>query len=101
VDVNFGQLLVVVPENVPVQSHAEAQGGDINNFGRTAEGWAIDSDVSEEGEDDIGLLTIDAEVGFGEIEVRRERADDDFTAGSTNGRRSRFRIGSIRRGGNE
>jgi phage shock protein PspC (stress-responsive transcriptional regulator) len=86
VDVNFGKLLVVVPEDVPVTSNAHVQGGEINNFGSNTEGWDVGNTWSEGGEKDVGLLTIDANVAFGQLEVRRERPGDDFTAGSNNDR---------------
>jgi phage shock protein PspC (stress-responsive transcriptional regulator) len=86
VDVNFGELLVVIPADVPVTSFAHVQGGEINNFGTVNDGWDIQNTRTESGEKDIGLLTLDAGVVFGELTVRRERPDDDFTAGTNDGR---------------
>ena len=96
VEVNFGQLLVIVPEDVPVVSNTHVQGGEISNFGTTNDGWDISNTRTEDGDDDLGRLTIDSKVVFGELEVRRERPGDDFTAGRTNGRRDfRFNLGPI------
>jgi phage shock protein PspC (stress-responsive transcriptional regulator) len=92
VDVNFGELLIVIPEDVPVTSNAHVQGGEINNFGTTNDGWDIQNTRSEGGDEDIGHLTLDANVVFGELEIRRERPGDDFIAGRSNGRRGDFRF---------
>jgi phage shock protein PspC (stress-responsive transcriptional regulator) len=92
VDVNFGELLVVIPEEVPVTSNTHVQGGEINNLGTMNDGWDIESSRSDGGDKDIGLLTLDAEVVFGELTVRRELPDDEFTAGTQNGRRRDFRF---------
>jgi phage shock protein PspC (stress-responsive transcriptional regulator) len=84
VDVNFGELLVVVPDDVPVTVNAHVQGGEIDNFGTVNDGWDIGNTRSESGDEDIGRLTIDAEVAFGELMIRRERPGDDFTPGVNN-----------------
>jgi hypothetical protein len=85
VDLNFGDLLVVVPEDVPVRALAHVQGGEIHNFDLNNDGWEVENERIEGGDDDIGRLTIDAEVVFGKLTIRRERPSDDFTAGSSNG----------------
>jgi hypothetical protein len=93
VDVNFGELLVVVPDDVPVVSNAHVQGGEINNFGSNTEGWDVANSRTERGDKDIGTLTLDANVVFGQLQIRRERPGDDFT---TTNNDVRFRIGGAR-----
>ncbi len=68
---------------------ARVQGGEMNLFGQTGGGWDNDRVVTSEGDEDIGELSLDAEVGFGELTVRRVEPTDDFQE-RLNGDRNRF-----------
>ncbi len=88
----FGKLLVVVPRDVPVDATAHVQGGEVNLFGVPRSGWDVDLDYRERGDSDLGTLTLDIAMNFGEITVRDVEPDDDFRQSS--GRRGgRVRIG--------
>jgi hypothetical protein len=89
VDVAFGELLVVVPEDVPVTVDGRVQGGEMNLFDRVSSGWDNEQVTTSEGSSDIGGLELDAEVGFGQLTVRRVRPTDDFEP-RLNGDRNRF-----------
>jgi phage shock protein PspC (stress-responsive transcriptional regulator) len=81
----FGELLVVVPREVPVKTTVHVQGGDVTLFGINRSGWDVDHDLREPGDRDLGTLNLDIQMNFGEITVRRVEPDDDFT--QTSGRR--------------
>lgn len=88
----FGELLVVVPKDVPVKSTVHVQGGEVTLFGINRNGWDVDHDLREPGDRDLGTLTLEIDMNFGEITVRRVEPDDDFT--QTSGRRGgRVKIG--------
>jgi phage shock protein PspC (stress-responsive transcriptional regulator) len=81
VDVTFGQLLIVVGEDQPVELESQVQGGEMNLFGVRQDGWEIEDRVDRAGSDELGTLSIDTEVVFGEIVVRRVRESDRFETG--------------------
>ncbi len=91
VDVTFGQLLIVVGEDQPVELESKVQGGEMNLFGVSKDGWELDDRVERSGNDELGTLSIDSEVVFGEVVVRRVRASDDFETGR-NSRRVNVRV---------
>jgi hypothetical protein len=66
-DVGFGRLLVLVPEGVGVNASTHVGFGDIQVFGDHASGVDVDRSVVIDGE---GLLILDLDVGFGELEIR-------------------------------
>ncbi len=81
VDVTFGQLLIVVDDDQPVDVRSRIQGGQMNLFGRQQDGWDIEDHRHRSGDDDLGTLKIDSEVVFGEIVVRNVRSGDEFQSG--------------------
>jgi phage shock protein PspC (stress-responsive transcriptional regulator) len=99
VDVNlgFGQLLVVVPDDIPVEVSAHVQGGEMNLFNRRRSGWDIEESVIDGGDSDLGTLELDIEMNFGELEVRRARPGEEFNSGDFD-RRGRFGVGVFRGG---
>jgi phage shock protein PspC (stress-responsive transcriptional regulator) len=71
-NVGIGELVAVVPDGVAVDVTADARAGDVNVLGRHDDGWQAHERVAEGGLDDSqGRLVLDAEVGFGEIDIRR------------------------------
>ncbi|MEX2540031.1 MAG: LiaF domain-containing protein, partial [Actinomycetota bacterium] len=96
VDVTFGELLVVVPDDQPVEINSTVQGGEMILFGQSNEGWDIEDRVQRSGDEDLGTLEVDAEVVFGKITVRRVRSTDDFETGRNNDRT--FRFGDVNSG---
>jgi hypothetical protein len=93
--VSFGQLLVVVPKDAPVDVAGRLQGGDLVMFGRQRSGWAISDELHQPGDRDLGTLHLRVEMNFGQIAVRRPRSTDDFVAGSTR-RGTKVHIGIMR-----
>ena len=69
--VGFGQLAIIVPDDLPVIVNARINGGEIDVFGRVESGLGRESFVTTPGRPDDPRLTIEASVGFGEIIVRR------------------------------
>ncbi|HWL33764.1 MAG TPA: PspC domain-containing protein [Gaiellaceae bacterium] len=70
--VGVGQLLVTVPEDVAVEVDAHAGVGEVNIFGARDEGVDADRTVTIPGSTpDAPVLEIEADIGFGYIEVRR------------------------------
>ena len=68
VSVGMGELVVVVPADVPVQVRAHAGVGNVVLFGEDFNGL----DVDAEADDGAGtILTLNLEVGLGSIEVFR------------------------------
>lgn len=104
VELNFGNLNVIVPPDVPVVVHAEVTGGNIDLLGKESNGWDVEDTVRGRGDPDLGILTVNADVGFGNIEVRR--ADDEFSGFEEDnfqfhiGPGPRVRIENRERGGN-
>ena len=77
VRIGFGNLEIVVPDDVPVFVHSRVQGGNLELFGHETNGWDIRESRREPGDDDkFGLLTINTRSGFGNTEVRRPRPGD-------------------------
>jgi len=95
VDVTFGELLIVVAEDQPVDASAKIQGGEMDLLGEEQDGWGIEERVQRPGDEDLGILKIDSEVVFGKIRVRDVRSSDTFESGR-NG--DRFNFGPNRDG---
>lgn len=72
--VGFGELIVVVPEEVNVTVEARSGAGEVDLFGRNQGGLGVNNEARDRGEPDGGNLDIEANVGFGEVTIRR--ADD-------------------------
>jgi hypothetical protein len=74
VDLNFGTLEVIVPENVDVRVNADVTLGSAQVFGNSIDGIHTEGqDIADDGADGPGggLLIIDAHVSFGDMEVHR------------------------------
>ncbi|MGB9377592.1 MAG: LiaF domain-containing protein, partial [Mycobacteriales bacterium] len=72
-NLGFGHLVIRVPQNVDVTVKAQAGAGNLNILGSQTNGNGSQRTVSDLGPDGAGggTLNIDAEVGFGELEVVR------------------------------
>jgi phage shock protein PspC (stress-responsive transcriptional regulator) len=66
--VDVGDLEVIVPADVAVRAHGEAQAGYVSILGTVDDGRNADVDVSEVGN---RVLVLDADVGAGALWVRR------------------------------
>jgi phage shock protein PspC (stress-responsive transcriptional regulator) len=66
--VDVGELDVVVPSDVKLQVHGDAQFGQVHVLGRTVEGHNVDQTLTQ-----IGgrVLVLDAHVGAGSLHVTR------------------------------
>ena len=71
-DVGFGQLDVIVPDDVAVSAVGEAEWGDVSIFGRNEDGRDVRGTVVDPAfEDAERRLVIDARVRGGELTIRR------------------------------
>lgn len=89
-DVGFGEVLVIVPEEATVVVNSHVQGGELHLFdGLTGSGWDVRQTSRRQGERDGGQLVLDADLGFGELRIR-ESFEQDRTAprSSSSDRRS-------------
>jgi phage shock protein PspC (stress-responsive transcriptional regulator) len=66
--VDVGKLVVVVPRDVAVRVHGDAQYGRVNLFGNLSDGHDVDRSVRESG---ARVLVLDAHVGAGKLRVIR------------------------------
>ena len=66
--VDVGKLVVVVPRDVAVRVHGDAQYGQVNLFGDFSDGHDVDRSVRESG---ARVLVLDAHVGAGKLRVMR------------------------------
>ena len=65
-------MLVTVPEDVALEIDARAGVGEVNVLGERDEGAGADERITVAGPTpDAPLLKLDADVGFGYLEVRR------------------------------
>ncbi len=87
--VGFGELIVIVPEDVNVDVDARTGAGEVDLFGRTQGGLGVNNEARERGKRGAGDLDVQAHVGFGEVTVRR--ADDVSDLRELN--RNRIEIG--------
>jgi len=69
-----GNLQLIVPRDVAVDVDAHVGAGDIQAFGRLSEGFDIDRSFSQPGREGAGRLVVRAQVGLGQMEVRRAAA---------------------------
>jgi hypothetical protein len=70
--VGMGELVVVVPEEVRLEGRARVGLGEVEVFGDATGGVAPTVDLDGVGsEGDAEVLTLDLQVGMGQIEVRR------------------------------
>jgi phage shock protein PspC (stress-responsive transcriptional regulator) len=71
-NVGIGELVVLVPDDVAVDASGEARAGEVTVLGRSDDGWHVDERVVEEPETGSEpRLVVDAEIGFGDVEIRR------------------------------
>jgi len=94
--VGFGELIVVVPDHINVNVDAQVGAGEIDLFHRVQGGLGVDQDERFTGRRREGTLDLDAQVGFGEITLRR--AGDIGDKGT--GKLDEIRRGRIDIGGN-
>jgi predicted membrane protein len=66
-----GDLTVRVPEDVTVVVDARASAGQVDLFGRTADGTSVHSHLVDPGLAPHRVLVLDARVGLGQVEVVR------------------------------
>lgn len=66
--VDVGDLQIIVPKDVALQVHAEAQAGYVEVLGATDDGSNADIDVTETGD---RVLVLDAHVGAGSVRIER------------------------------
>lgn len=70
--VGIGELVVTVPEDVAVVIDARTAGGRVSVLGHEDDGFGARERVVEQGASpDSPVLELDADVGFGNLEVRR------------------------------
>jgi phage shock protein PspC (stress-responsive transcriptional regulator) len=66
-----GSLRIVVPAGVAVDIDAHVGAGELNVLGRLSDGLDVDRTVIESGREGAGRLVLRADVGVGEVGVRR------------------------------
>ena len=66
--VDVGDLLVLVPRDVALQVHGDAQLGQVEVLGDSADGRNVDRSVDQVGD---RVLVLDAHVGVGRVRVMR------------------------------
>lgn len=77
VRLGFGELYIVLPDEPDVVVAARVQGGEINLFGRKAEGWDVRQQAVSDGDARRApTITINTRVTFGEVHVLRGTSDD-------------------------
>jgi hypothetical protein len=81
--IGLGHLVVLVPDGAALDIRARASAGDAELFGRSDSGVDVDVSRSYEGERGMGALSLDLEVGLGQVEVRAARAERPTTGAST------------------
>jgi phage shock protein PspC (stress-responsive transcriptional regulator) len=67
----IGDMTVRVPEDVTVQVEGRAGAGEIDLFGKHADGTSVHETVTDPGTDPTRVLVLDARVGLGHVEVVR------------------------------
>lgn len=70
VSLRIGELVVIVPDGVAVEVHADLRLGDLDVLGRRHDGFRNRVRV-QEGSPDRGSLVLDLDQGIGRLEVRR------------------------------
>jgi phage shock protein PspC (stress-responsive transcriptional regulator) len=66
--VDVGSLRVIVPDDVALRVHADAQAGQVNLLGNSVDGHNVDDSVTQTGG---RVLDLDAHVGAGVVTVER------------------------------
>ncbi|HYN51035.1 MAG TPA: PspC domain-containing protein [Thermoleophilaceae bacterium] len=68
VEVDVGELRVLVPDDVALRVRAEAQLGEIDLLGETVDGHQAEAQLDETG---ARVLVLDAHVGLGVVQITR------------------------------
>ena len=71
VELGVGDLTIRVPQTVTVEVDAHASAGSLDVFGLTGDGRDIRQRFTEPGTDSPSTLVLDADIGFGDLEVVR------------------------------
>src|SRR5436305_1786724 len=66
--VDVGNLRVIVPQNVALRVHGDAQLGQVEVLGQAADGRNVDKKIDQTGKQ---VLVLDAHVGVGKVTVTR------------------------------
>ena len=66
--VDVGNLRVIVPKNVALRVHGDAQLGQVEVLGQAADGRNVDKKIDQTGKQ---VLVLDAHVGVGKVTVTR------------------------------
>ena len=66
--VDVGRLDVIVPPDVALQVHGDAQFGQVDVLGSMVDGHNVDQSLDEQGK---RVLVLDAHVGAGDLRVIR------------------------------
>jgi predicted membrane protein len=70
--VTFGELHVIVPEDVAVELDAKVTGGEIiTEIGEGSDGMGLRVNADEPGDEGSGTIVLDLRMGFGELRVVR------------------------------
>ncbi|MFA9431457.1 PspC domain-containing protein [Egicoccus sp. AB-alg2] len=77
VQTGFGDVTVYVPEDVTVEVHAQSGAGQMTLLGQRTDGVGLDRTVVDEVPGSDVRLTLDVQVGFGQIRVERDGRDSD------------------------
>lgn len=73
VDVNAGEIVLIVPEDLAVDLEAQvAGGGEISTPDVNRGGWGVDVDDTVRGDESRATIQADLQLGFGSIHVRSE-----------------------------
>jgi hypothetical protein len=71
VDLAIGNLVVRVPEHAALVVDAHLGAGEVSLFGETSDGTDVDERAVVRAPADAPRLVLEADVGFGHLEVRR------------------------------
>jgi hypothetical protein len=73
--IGAGRLVVLVPRGTALDVHATASAGRIEILGHEQDGTSVDVRQTINGSGtDPRLVTLDVQMGFGDVEVRNEAA---------------------------
>lgn len=67
ISVGMGQVVVIVPEGLPVRVQGSAGAGQLDLLGNERDGLGVEHTVTEDGAE----WDLDVSVGFGQVVVRR------------------------------
>ena len=70
-DLGLGDLVVIVPADVPLDIHARVGAGQARLLDRSDDGLDVDTRLRADGSSSLGRLALDLHTGLGDIRVRR------------------------------